>query len=168
MISLSILQFSNHYNIKTYSMHPQAHLNYDFQPSKRLQQQRLQMGHAQYWHAAVWGTQQLLALGTSEDAKTMENLVDVAESWVGTPSKTNVTMEKSIINWMGGARVIRYSGLGVRSVGPVGDFLEKNNQEWRWISYWKSSCVFFFSDFPGLAMLVFKGGYRSIKSVVDT
>ena len=24
------------------------------------------------------------------------------------------------------ARAIRYSGLGVRSVGPVGDFLEKN------------------------------------------
>ena len=69
--------------------------------------------------------------------KTLENLVDVAVSWVGTPSKTNVTMEKSIINWMGpyqrtpkwGARVIRYSGLGVRSVGPVGDFLEKK-QPW--------------------------------------
>ena len=27
-------------------------------------------------------------------------------------------------------------------------------------------CVFF-SDFPRLAMLVFKGGYRSTKSVVD-
>ena len=26
------------------------------------------------------------------------------------------------------ARAIRYPGLGVRSVGPVGDFLEKNNQ----------------------------------------
>ena len=26
-----------------------------------------------------------------------------------------------------GARAIRYSGLGVHAVGPVGDFLEKNN-----------------------------------------
>ena len=43
------------------------------------------------------------------------------------------TTQKSIKNWMGPyqrtpkevARAIRFSGLGVRSVGPVGDFLEK-------------------------------------------
>ena len=43
------------------------------------------------------------------------------------------TTQKSIKNWMGPyqrtpkevARAIRFSGLGVRSAGPVGDFLEK-------------------------------------------
>ena len=92
--------------------------------SKRLQQQRLQMGHAQYWHAALWGTQQLLALGTSEDAKTMEN--SSMSQWVGNSKQTNMTMEK-------------------------------NNHEWRWISYWKSSSVCFFFWFSSPRHASFQG-----------
>ena len=48
----------------------------------------LQMGHAQYWHAALWGTQQLLALGTSVDLPNE----------LGNSQQTNMTMEKQA--WM--------------------------------------------------------------------
>ena len=56
---------------------------------------------------------------------------------------------ESIRNWMGPyqrtpqevARAIRYSGLGVRSVGPVGDFLE-------WMNRSRPACLFLCDFFP--------------------
>ena len=52
--------------------------------------------------------------------------------------KRNLVPKQSIKNWMGPyqrtpkkvTRAIQYPGLGVRSVGPVGDFLETRNTIW--------------------------------------
>ena len=81
----------------------------------------------------------------------------------------------SIKNWMGPyqrtpkevARAIRFSGLGVRSVGPVGDFLDHGNRSFRtgfpWVpaSWQELGHGPFdgpFSFFPGMAMSIAGSG----------
>ena len=66
-------------------------------------------------------------------------------------------------NWIGPVRAMRYSGLGVRSVGPVGDFLETcpNNFLHTWFCW----------NFPRKATLrreVLKGSYQACRVGLGT
>lgn len=71
-------------------MHPQAHLNYHFKPRKDFNSTLRDwptngpctvLARCGVRHPAAAG------IGHLGRGKTLENLVDVAVSWVGTPSK---------------------------------------------------------------------------------